>query len=239
MTAQAFKDELAKYGSAEGAAFLQHFFKTAEGQYGEGDVFMGARVPQIRMVCKRFRDMPLGEVTKLLASPLHEHRLAAVILLASQYAKADEPAREKIYNVYLRAVHEGRVNNWDIVDSSAALIVGAHLRDRPRDMLEQLARSKQLWERRVAVISTFEFLKHGDPVTTLIIAEILLHDQQDLIQKAVGWMLREMGKRVDRAILLQFLDKYAYDMPRTTLRYSIEHLPAAQRAYYLGLKAKR
>lgn len=158
--------------------------------------------------------------------------------MSSQYAKADESRRQEIFDTYMRAVYDGRVNNWDIVDSSAEFIVGEHLRDRPRDLLEKLARSDSLWERRVAMISTFQFLKNGDPTTTLVVAELLLHDKQDLIQKAVGWMLREMGKRVDRAILLEFLDKHAHEMPRTMLRYSIEHLPPAQRAHYMMLKSK-
>lgn len=238
MTADGFKKALQVYAQTDDAGFLQGFFKTGEGQYGAGDVFIGVRVPQTRAVCKEFKDLPLPEVRELLASEVHEHRLAAVILLASQYAKADESRRQEIFDTYMRAVYDGRVNNWDIVDSSAQFIVGEHLRNRPRDLLEKLARSDSIWQRRVSMISTFQFLKNGDPTTTLVIAEMLLHDKQDLIQKAVGWMLREMGKRVDRAVLLNFLDRHAHEMPRTMLRYSLEHLPATQRAHYMMLKGK-
>ena len=235
-TARAFQDALQRYAKADDAGFLQGFFKTGEGQYGAGDIFIGVRVPQTRLVCKEFRDLPLAEIQKLLESPVHEHRLGAVILLGNQYAKADPFVRQEIYDIYLRAVHEGHVNNWDIVDSSAAQIVGMHLRERPRDVLLRLARSENLWERRVSAVATFRFLADGDPTTTITIAKMLLSDQHDLIQKAVGWMLREMGKRVDRKVLLEFLDQHAHEMPRTMLRYSIEHLPPEQRAHYLSLK---
>lgn len=180
--------------------------------------------------------MPLPELGKLISSKWHDERLLALIILVRQYLKAGEAGRDAIYDFYLEYL--AHVNNWDLVDSSAQFIIGEHLRDKPRDLLVKLAHSDNLWERRVSMISTFQFLKYGDPTTTIVIAEILLHDPHDLIQKAVGWMLREMGKRVDRAVLLEFLDRHAHEMPRTMLRYSIEHLSPAQRAYYMTLKPK-
>jgi 3-methyladenine DNA glycosylase AlkD len=235
-TAKDFKDALQRHASADDAAFLQRFFKTGEGQYGAGDVFIGVRVPATRAVCQQFRDLPLGEIKKLLDSPVHEHRLGAVILLSNQYKAGDDAERQAIYDLYIQAVRKGRVNNWDVVDSSAPYIVGRHLLDGPRDLLEEFAHSDSIWCRRVAILATFWFLKQGDPSTTLQLAEILLHDQHDLIQKAVGWMLRELGKQVDSKLLLEFLDKHAHEMPRTMLRYSIEKLTPVERAYYLALK---
>lgn len=233
-TAHMVEEALKERGSADDAAFLQRFFKTGDGQYGAGDVFIGVRVPATREVCKQFSDLSLDETEKLLASPIHECRLAAVILLTKQYAKADESEKQTIYDFYLKGLYDGRINNWDIVDSSAEFIVGEHLRTRPRDILFELAKSDSIWQRRVAMVSTFQFIKNGDPSTSILIAEKLLHDKHDLIQKAVGWMLREIGKRVDRKVLLQFLDEHAHEMPRTMLRYSIEHLPPEQKAHYMA-----
>jgi 3-methyladenine DNA glycosylase AlkD len=190
----------------------------------------------IRAVCKEFKNLPLAEVEKLLASSVHEHRLAAVIFLSNQFGRADDAAQKAIFETYMRGLRGGRINNWDIVDSSAGYVVGGYLRNRPRDLLFELAASHDLWQRRVAMIATFAFIMEGDPSTSLLIAEKLLYDKHDLIQKAVGWMLREIGKRVDRSVLLHFLDKHAHEMPRTMLRYSIEHLPSEQRQHYLGLR---
>lgn len=232
-TAAALETELQKHARVEDGAFLQGFFKTGSGEYGEGDRFIGVRVPATRAVCKMFKDLPLAEIKKLLASSIHEHRLAAVILLANQYPKADDIRQEAIYKTYLQALHDGSINNWDIVDSSAAQVVGKYLQDRSRDPLAAMARSDSVWQRRVAMVSTFEYIKQGDQTTSLFIAERLLHDKHDLIQKAVGWMLREIGKRIDRKVLLEFLDKHAHEMPRTMLRYSIEHLPIEQKTHYM------
>jgi len=226
------------HASHADAEFLTRFFKTGKGQYGAGDVFIGVRVPQTRQVCKQCGGLPLKETQKLLNSPIHEHRLAAVIILGSQYPKADERTKQAIFDVYLRNVRKGRVNNWDLVDSSAEFIIGEHLFRGSHDLLFELAKSKNIWERRVAILSSFAFLKKGDAVTTLKLAEVLLHDKQDLIQKAVGWMLRETGKRVSRDLLLQFLDAHAAVMPRTALRYALEHLPPEQKAHYMALKQK-
>lgn len=240
-TADDLKKALQAHAKTEDGLFLQRFFKTGKGQYGEGDVFIGVRVPQTRAVCKQFANLPLAEVQKLLSSEVHEYRLAAVILLGTAYRSATQERKQKIFDLYLQNVRAGRVNNWDLVDTSAEFIIGPHVAaaHAPRQLLTELAASDQLWERRVAMLSTFYFLKHDDPSATLEIAEILLHDPQDLIQKAVGWMLREMGKRVDRQLLLDFLSKHAATMPRTMLRYAIEHLTPEQRAHFMQLKAHR
>jgi 3-methyladenine DNA glycosylase AlkD len=239
MTAEEFMAVLAKYGNPDRVADTERFFKTEKGGYGEGDQFLAATVPNTRLVCKQFKDLPLPEIQKLLDSPIHDYRLGGVILLANQYKKADEAGRQKIFDLYLKNLRKGRVNNWDIIDLSTGFIIGQHLEKRDRALLFELAESDSLWQRRAAIISTFYFLRVGDPTTTIAIAEKLLDDKQDLIQKAVGWMLREMGKRVDRGILLEFLDKYAATMPRTTLRYAIEHLPADQRAHYMAAKTNK
>ena len=194
---------------------------------------MGVRVPIIRQVCRQYEAVSLGEVKKLLSSPLHECRLAAVIMLAEKYKKADMPRREAVYNLYLQALDQGYVNNWDIVDSSAEFIVGEHAWSGSHEILFELAKSGDVWHRRVAVLASFQFIKKGDPKMTLQLAKALLNDKHDLIQKAVGWMLREVGKRIDRGLLLEFLDAHAKSMPRTMLRYAIEHLPPEQRVHYM------
>jgi 3-methyladenine DNA glycosylase AlkD len=237
LNARAVKNALALHASEADAAFLQGFFKTGPGQYGESDVFIGVRVPQTRAVCKRFRDLPLAEVQQLLDSPVHEHRLAALIILTLQYTRADEAGQRIIYELYLTNVTRGRINNWDLVDVSADRIVGQWARQTSDAVLFQLARRDNLWARRVAIISTFAFIKAGDPAVTVAIAKVLLHDQHDLLQKAVGWMLREVGKRVDRTVLTDFLDRYAHEMPRTMLRYAVEHLAPADRQRYMQQRA--
>ena len=237
-TAADVQQALAEVADADDAVFLQRFFKTGPGEYGEGDVFIGVRVPQTRAVAKRFPGLTLDEVERLLASEVHEHRLAGLIILVSRFGRAsaastrDDDARAEIADFYLTAVRAGRVNNWDLVDASAEYILGEYLHDRPRDILHEFAESPVLWERRVAVLSTFGFIKHGDASTTLELAERLLADPEDLMHKAVGWMLREVGKRVDRGLLLGFLDEHAARMPRTTLSYATEHLDAEARARY-------
>jgi 3-methyladenine DNA glycosylase AlkD len=229
---------LAEVASSDDAEFLQRFFKTGPGQYGAGDVFIGVRVPQTRAVAKQFAALPLAEIDALLDSEVHEHRLAALILLNDAFARAsgsrtrDDDERERLAAFYLAAVRRGRVNNWDLVDASAEFVLGEYLFDRPRFLLFELAESDSLWWRRVAVLSSFAFIKHGDASTTLELAALLLTDREDLMHKAVGWMLREVGKRVDRSLLVGFLDEHAPAMPRTMLSYATEHLDPGIRASY-------
>jgi 3-methyladenine DNA glycosylase AlkD len=229
---------LAQLADPDDAVFLRRYFKTAPGEYGAGDVFIGARVPQARAVAKRFRGLPLDQIDALLDSAVHEHRLVALLVLNDAFAKAsrarafDPEARAGIADFYLSAVRRGRVNNWDLVDTSAEHTLGAWLYDQPRDVLFDLAASAVLWERRVAVLSTFAFIKRGDASTSLELAEGLLGDREDLMHKAVGWMLREVGQRVARKLLTGFLDVHAGAMPRTMLSYATEHLDPATRAAY-------
>lgn len=224
---------LEAHADPEKATALRRFFKTGEGQYGEGDVFLGLTVPTSRRLAKPFSDLSLNQVTVLLDSPVHEHRFVALLILLTQAKK--QPA--EIADYYLAAVRRGRVNNWDLVDCSAEFILGEYLHDRPRDVLFDLAAAASIWERRVAILSTFGFIKHGDASTTLEIATILLPDKHDLIQKAVGWMLREVGKRVDPQQLVTYLDANAAQMARTTLSYATEHLTSEQRAHYRAQKS--
>ena len=230
LTAQDFKAALREHATPAQAKTAAWFFKTAPGQYGEGDQFIGVRVPQIRAVCKQFKELPLTEITKLLQSSIHEHRLAAVILLNGQYAQQPD----QVLKLYLQALDDGHINNWDIVDTSCEHIVGAHVRLHGGNLLDKLA-GKDLWHKRVAMVSTFAWLKNGEPGPTIEIAEKLLHDKHDLLQKAVGWMLREMGKRVDEALLTDFLDQHAHEMPRTQLRYAVERLPQHRRKHYMNV----
>lgn len=202
------------------------FFKTGPGEYGEGDRFLGVTVPQIRQLVREFKDATLQTALELLHSPWHEDRLFALLLLVRQYERGDEPARRKVGAAYLR--HLAHVNNWDLVDSSAPPILGASLQQADWKRLLPLAKSKNLWRRRVAIIATQSFIRRGIYDPTLQIAEILLDDSQDLIHKATGWMLREVGER-ERALLLGFLETHMRRMPRTMLRYAIEKLPANQR----------
>lgn len=236
--AKEFIADLKKYSDKrprEDIEFMKRFFKTGPGQYGEGDEPMGVRVPEIRVVCKKYADLTLTEVEELLESPLHEVREGALIVMANQAIKAknDLAAKKALFDLYLRRTD--RINNWDLVDCSCRDVVGGYLLNRPRDALYKLAKSDNLWERRIAMVSTWEFIRKNDLADTFKIAEMLLGDKQDLIHKAVGWMLREAGKR-DRAQLLAFLDKHAATMPRTALRYAIEHLDPKKRAMYMGSK---
>ncbi|MFE3023913.1 DNA alkylation repair protein [Nocardia tengchongensis] len=238
MTAEAVRADLAALADPADAVHLQRFFKTGPGEYGEGDVFIGVRVPQTRKAVKRCAGMPLSEIDVLLDSPVHEHRLAALVILNGEMARAsrkrgaDVGRQREIVELYLAAVRRGRVNNWDLVDASAEFILGPWLLERSRDLLDEFAAGDSLWERRVALLTTFAFIKQGDTATTLELCERLLDDRRDLIQKAVGWMLREIGKRVDPAILTGFLDAHAADMGRTALSYATEHLTSDRRAHY-------
>lgn len=216
------------------AAFLQRFFRTAPGEYGEGDKFLGIRVPTTRQVAREFRDLPLDDIIALLHDEYHEARLLAVILLGARYKRGTPAEQQIIFDLYVK--NAARVNNWDLVDASAPKIVGAHLADRPRKLLDRLAKSTNLWERRIAIIATHYFIRYRNEFDdTLRIAAALLRDEHDLIHKATGWMLREVGKR-DPAPLEQFLEQHAHEMPRTMLRYAIERMSPAQRKKFMGAK---
>jgi 3-methyladenine DNA glycosylase AlkD len=222
---------LEAFADDEHARILQRFFKTGPGEYGEGDKFLGLRVPQVRKVAREFRALPLTEVAALLESEWHEVRLLALLILVDQYRRGDAKARDAIYRLYL--ANTSRINNWDLVDTSAPYIVGAQLATRGRAPLRRLAHSRSLWERRIAILSTFHFIQNGDFDDALAIVTMLLGDRHDLIHKAAGWALREVGKR-DRAVLRAFLDEHAHEMPRTMLRYAIEHFDPRLRAKYLA-----
>lgn len=239
-TADDVKRALDELSDPADAVALARFFKTGPGEYGEGDVFIGVRVPQTRGVVRAHADLDLPEVTVLLDSPVHEHRLAGLLVLVAQFdgaAKAgDDALGEKIASFYLDLVMRGRVDNWDLVDASAERILGGWLFDRPRDLVYELAADNDLWRRRVALLTTFGFIRRGDASTTLEVAESVLGDRRDLTQKATGWMLREVGKRVDRALLTGFLDRNAATMGRTALTYACEHLTAEERAGYRAMR---
>jgi 3-methyladenine DNA glycosylase AlkD len=217
-------------GDKEDAEFLQGFFKTGAGQYGEGDIFLGIRVPAVRGLAQEYKDLPLKEILSLLQSPYHEVRLFALIWLVNAFAQGDETTQKGIYDLYL--ANTGYINNWDLVDISAPKIVGAYLLEKKRAPLYQLAKSKSLWERRISILATFYFIKYDQFTDALKIAEILLEDKEDLIHKAVGWMLREIGKR-DTQCEEAFLQKHCRTMPRTMLRYAIERFTPAKRRMYL------
>ncbi|MDD5057364.1 MAG: DNA alkylation repair protein [Sideroxydans sp.] len=222
--------ELHALASPETAAILQRFFKTGEGQYGAGDVFLGIKVPPLRALAKQYRDADLRTIGKLLQSRYHEERLFALLLLMQFYQRGTEADQTAAYNLYLASAQ--RINNWDLVDISAPHIVGRHLANKPRNILKTLAHSSLLWERRIAIISTLHFIRLHDFGDTLRIAGILLHDAHDLMHKAVGWMLREVGKR-DLAAEEEFLIQHYRAMPRTMLRYAIERFPEQKRLQYL------
>lgn len=234
VTAAAVRAELATLADARRAVHAASFFKTGPGQYGEGDCFLGITVPKQRVVARAFRALPLTQIAILLRSSFHEERLVALLVLVLQYESGTSAEQGERAAFYL--THAKRVDNWDLVDSSARQILGAHLLTRDRSILCRLARSDDLWERRIAIIATFAFIMAGESKDTFRIAELLLDDPQDLLHKAVGWMLREVGKRVGLDVLDGFLEKHATRMPRTTLRYAIERHPEAQRRAWLARK---
>jgi 3-methyladenine DNA glycosylase AlkD len=229
-TAKETASALKKLGNPSIAEHSKNFFKALPGGYGEGDEFLGIRVPNIRKVALRFKELPLGETEQLLHSKYHEGRLCALIILVNQAKGANEKELEQIFDLYLN--NTTYINNWDLVDTSAEHIVGAYLTEKNRSILYELAISNDLWERRIAIMSTFHFIKNNDFTDTLGIAEILLTDKHDLIHKAVGWMLREVGKR-DIIVEEEFLTKHVTDMPRTMLRYAIEKFPEPKRQLFL------
>jgi 3-methyladenine DNA glycosylase AlkD len=224
------RKRLKQHADPASVAILQGFFKTGSGQYGEGDIFIGVRVPAMRAICRECRGATLDVVEPLLRSPVHEERALALLLLVDAFERADERERRRIYDFYLSTTQY--INNWDLVDASAAQIVGGWLRDRSRTPLDRLSRSGSLWERRIAIIATFQFIRLGEFDDTFRIADRLLTDPHDLIHKAVGWMLREVGNR-DGAAERRYLAARYDRMPRTMLRYAIEKFPEQERQDYL------
>ena len=225
------KSKLKKLADSKRAEVLRWFFKTGKGEYGAGDIFLGIKVPAQRKVARENENLSLVALQKLLNSKIHEYRLIALLILISQYKKADSQSKKKIVEFYLKNTEN--INNWDLVDLSCPNILGDYLLNKSRKILYKLAKSKNLWEKRISIISTFAFIRNKEFADTLQIAGILLYDKHDLIHKAVGWMLRETGKR-DREILENFLRKNYKIMPRTMLRYAIEKLNADKKKYYLG-----
>ena len=238
INAAQFVRKLKTHGSPEEVEKIQRYFKSGKREYGEGDKFIGVRMGQLFELAKEFIEMPPSELEKLLESPIHEVRAGALSIMGKQARskKTSEARRKELFDLYIR--RHDRVNNWDLVDLGALYIVGIYLIDKPRDILYKLARSKNIWERRTAIVGTGQLIRQGEVADTFKIAEILVKDEHDLIHKATGWMLRSAGE-VDRKRLLTFLDKHAATMPRTLLRYSIEKLDKKQREHYLGLKKAR
>jgi 3-methyladenine DNA glycosylase AlkD len=235
VSAERFVERMESYRSAEELKKYQRYFKSGEGDYGEGDEFMGVRMGQVFDLAKEFIGMVPEEIEKLLEVPIHEVRAGGLSIMDKQARnkKTPESRRKDLYELYMRRID--RINNWDLVDVSAPYVVGGYLFDKPRDVLYELARSENLWERRTAIISTYYFIKEGDLADTFKISEMLLGDDQDLIHKAVGGALRWAGDK-DQQRLIGFLDKYAATMPRVMLRYAVEHLEKEQRDKYMGMK---
>ena len=228
LTAALVKKALAQFGSPERAIGVARFFKTGKGEYGEGDVFIGCTVPECRIVAKEFRALPLAESEKLLMSRIHEERAVGLFILVAQFERAPD---KQIFDLYRKRM--AFVNNWDLVDLSAPNIVGGWLADKPRGLLDTLAKSKVLWYRRIAMVSTFYFIRRGEWKDAIRIAERLVDDEHDLIHKAVGWMLREVQKRASAPALDAFLKRHAATMPRTMLRYAIERLSPAEKEKWM------
>jgi 3-methyladenine DNA glycosylase AlkD len=230
MLAQIIRD-LAQLKDPGRAKNLSWFFKTGKGQYGEGDIFLGIPVPEQRKVAKKYISLSLNDLQELLNSKIHEHRFTALLILVSKYRKAGEFVKEEIFYFILKNTEN--INNWDLVDLSAPRIIGDYLLNRERSILYKLAKSKSLWERRISILSTFKFIDNNDFKDALRISELLLHDEHDLIHKAVGWALREIGKR-DQNLEERFLNKHYLYMPRTMLRYAIEKFEEKKRQNYLS-----
>jgi 3-methyladenine DNA glycosylase AlkD len=216
------------------ALLLQRFFKTGPGEYGAGDRFLGLKVPQTRVIANKYASiLSVDDLGKLLQNKWHEVRQAALFVMVAQYQKGDKNTQQRLYDLYIKSIGKG-INNWDLADVTCPRIVGMHLLDKNRQSLYDLAKG-DLWQKRVSIISTFWFLRQGDPGDTYKLAEILVDERHDLLQKAVGWSLREMGK-LDDQLLCQFLDKHAATMPRTALRYALEKFPSVKKQHYMGLK---
>jgi len=235
LTAAEYVKRLESHRSAVELEKIQRYFKSGAGEYGEGDVFIGVRMGQVFALSDEFKEMELDEIERLLASPIHEVRAGGVKIMANQAKskKATDHRRKELFELYLRSMD--RINNWDLVDLGAWDVVGRYLVDKPRDVLYDLARSSNIWERRTAALSTMAFIRRGEVDDAFRIAELLLNDDQDLIHKAAGWSLREAGRH-DRQRLMHFLDAHAPTMPRTALRSAMEHFDKEQRDHYLGMK---
>ena len=234
MTVSKVKQELRKVASPEKAIILSRFFKTGVGEYGEGDKFLGVVVPAQRIIVRKFKDLPLAEIDQLLQSPYHEHRLTALLILVERFKTATEAEQAKLVKFYLSKTKF--INNWDLVDLSAPKLLGEWLVKHPDPkLLDKLADSKNLWERRIAVLVCFAFIRRGELKQIFYLAEKLMDDKHDLMHKAIGWMLREAGKR-DKKALRKFLDKHCCKMPRTMLRYAIEKMNEQERKEYLNKK---
>ena len=235
LTAAEYVKRLKSHQSDIELAKIQRYFKSGEGEYGEGDAFMGVRMGQVFALSDEFKSMELDEIERLLASPIHEVRAGGVKIMANQAKnkKTTDPRRKELFELYLRSMD--RINNWDLVDLGAWDVVGRYLVDKPRDVLYDLARSSNTWERRTAALSTMAFIRRGEVDDAFGIAELLVNDDQDLIQKAVGWSLREAGRH-DRQRLTRFLDVHAATMPRTALRSAMEHFDNDLRDHYLGIR---
>lgn len=223
--------DLKKLANKEKAKVMSGFFKTGKGQYGEGDIFLGITVPDQRRIAKRYQEASFADVKKLLADKIHECKLTGLLILVEKFDESEESQRKKIIDLYIDNIKH--VNNWDLVDLSADKILGVYILDKNRSILKKMATSKNLWERRIAIVSTLAFIKQNKFDDTLKISEILIHDKEDLIHKAVGWMLREVGKR-NKKTEIYFLKKHYKNMPRTMLRYSIERFSESEKKFFMA-----
>ncbi len=230
------QQELKHVANPKQVKLLQRFFKTAPGEYAHGDIFLGIMVPIQRKIAKKYADLNLSDIQKLLNSKIHEHRFCALIILVSKYKKANDLEKKKIFDFYIK--NAKNINNWDLVDVSAPKIVGEYLLNKDKSILYKLAKSKKLWQKRISVLATFWFIRENKFEDSLRISEMLLKDRHDLIHKAVGWMLREIGKR-NKQIEIKFLEEHAHKMPRVMLRYAIEKFSPKERARFLILRPTR
>ncbi|MFH0818829.1 MAG: DNA alkylation repair protein [Patescibacteria group bacterium] len=224
------QNNLQKLANPNQAKLLQRFFKTAKGEYGEGDIFLGLKVPQLRVLAKKYMSLSLNDVQIMLNGKFHEYRMTGLLILVYKYKKADAKLKTDIYNLYIK--NYNNINNWDLVDVTCPHIVGDYLLNKDRKILYQFAKSNHLWKKRIAMITCLAFIREKDFTDIIKLADILLHDQHDLIHKAVGWMLREAGKH-DQKLLEAYLNRNYKTMPRTMLRYAIEKLPESKRQHYL------
>ena len=225
------QQELKRATNPKQAKLLQRFFKTGPGEYGHGDIFLGIMVPAQRKIVGKYTDLSFPEIQKLLNSKIHEHRFCALVILVSKYKKANDAEKKRIFDFYIK--NSRKINNWDLVDVSAPKIVGEYLLNKNKAILYELVRSKNLWQKRIAVLATFWFIREKKFDDSLEISEILLKDKHDLIHKAVGWMLREIGKK-NKQVEIKFLEKHAHKMPRVMLRYAIEKFSKKERTYFLN-----